>query len=44
MIRGVSRFAIITLTIFAADQLSKLFIIKSYNIDVTNLTSKPPNK
>ena len=40
MIRGVSRFAIITLTIFAADQLSKLFIIKSYNIDVTNLNSQ----
>ncbi len=40
MIQSVGRFIFLILVIFATDQLSKLYIINVFNIDVTSLSSQ----
>ena len=40
MIQTIGRFIFLILVIFAADQLSKFYIINVYNIDVSNLSSQ----
>ena len=40
MIQTIGRFIFLILVIFAADQLSKFYVINVYNIDVSNLSSQ----
>ena len=40
MIQTIGRFIFLILVIFAADQLSKFYVINLYNIDVSNLSSQ----